>query len=54
MKKRNIFAVSSMLALAVMGSGMLSSCTDDFDDLNTNKTQVDPGDLPFKAQIHGY
>ena len=50
MKKKNIFAVSSMLALAVMGSGMLSSCTDDFEDLNTNKTQVDPGDLPFKAQ----
>ena len=39
-----------MLALAVMGSGMLSSCTDDFEDLNTNKTQVDPGDLPFAAQ----
>ena len=54
MKKRNIFAVSSMLALAVMGSGMLSSCTDDFDDLNTNKTQVDPGDLPFKAQSVSY
>lgn len=50
MKKRNIFAVSSMLALAVMGSGMLSSCTDDFEDLNTNKTQVDPADLPFAAQ----
>ena len=50
MKKRNIFAVSSMLALAVMGSGMLSSCTDNFEDLNTNKTQVDPGDLPFAAQ----
>lgn len=31
-----------MLALAVMGSGMLSSCTDNFEDLNTNKTQVDP------------
>ena len=39
-----------MLALAVMGSGMLSSCTDDFEDLNTNKTQVDPGDLPCAAQ----
>ncbi|MCI6105677.1 MAG: SusD/RagB family nutrient-binding outer membrane lipoprotein, partial [Prevotella sp.] len=50
MKKRNIFAVSSMLALAVMSNGMLSSCTDDFEDLNTNKTQVDPGDLPFAAQ----
>ena len=42
MKKKNIFAVSSMLALAVMGGGMLSSCTGDFEDLNTNKTQVDP------------
>ena len=39
-----------MLALAVMGSGMLSSCTDNFEDLNTNKTQVDPDILPFSAQ----
>ena len=39
-----------MLALAVMGSGMLSSCTDNFEDLNTNKTQVDPDFLPFSAQ----
>ena len=39
-----------MLALAVMGGGMLSSCTGDFENLNTNKTQVDPGDLPFSAQ----
>lgn len=39
-----------MLALAVMSNGMLSSCTDDFENLNTNKTQVDPGDLPFVAQ----
>ena len=39
-----------MLALAVMSNGMLSSCTGDFEDLNTNKTQVDPGDLPFAAQ----
>ena len=50
MKKKNIFAVSSMLALAVMGGGMLSSCTGDFEDLNTNKTQVDPDILPFSAQ----
>ena len=50
MKKKNIFAVSTMLALAVMGGGMLSSCTGDFENLNTNKTQVDPGDLPFSAQ----
>lgn len=50
MKKRNIFAVSSMLALAVMGGGMLSSCTDDFEKLNTNGAQVDPSDLPFSAQ----
>ena len=50
MKKRNIFAVSTMLALAVMGGATLSSCTGDFEDLNTNKTQVNPGDLPFSAQ----
>lgn len=50
MKKRNIYAVSSMLALAVMGGGMFSSCTDDFEKLNTNHTQVSPSDLPFAAQ----
>ncbi len=39
-----------MMALAVLGSGMLSSCTDDFENLNTNGVQVDPSDLPFSAQ----
>ena len=50
MKKKNIFAVSSMLALTVMAGGMLSSCTGDFENLNTNQTEVDPSDLPFSAQ----
>ena len=39
-----------MLALAVLGGGMLSSCTGDFEKLNTNGVQVDPADLPFSAQ----
>lgn len=39
-----------MMALTVLGGAALSSCTGDFEDLNTNKTQVDPSDLPFSAQ----
>lgn len=39
-----------MLAISVLGGGMLSSCTGDFENLNTNKTQVNPADLPFSAQ----
>lgn len=38
------------MALAVLGGGMLSSCTAGFEELNTNKTQVNPNDLPFSAQ----
>lgn len=50
MKKRNIMAAASFMALTVLGGGMLSSCTDNFEKLNTNQTQVDPNDLPFSAQ----
>ena len=50
MKKRNIMVAASFMAVTVLGGGMLSSCTDNFEDLNTNKTQVDPNDLPFSAQ----
>lgn len=39
-----------MMALTLLGGAALSSCTGDFEDLNTNKTQVDPSDLPFSAQ----
>ena len=38
------------MALAVLGGGMLSSCTGGFEELNTNNTQVNPNDLPFSAQ----
>lgn len=49
MKKRNIITATVFMALTVLG-GIFSSCTDNFEDLNTNKTQVDPNDLPFSAQ----
>ena len=39
-----------MLALAVFGGSTLTSCTGNFEDLNTNKTQVDPNTLPLAAQ----
>ncbi len=50
MKNKNIIAAASFMALTVLGGNMLTSCTGNFEDLNTNKTQVDPNDLPFSAQ----
>ena len=39
-----------MMALSVLGGSLFSSCTDNFERLNTNDVQVNPNDLPFKAQ----
>ncbi len=50
MKKRNMIAAAALTALTVLGGATLSSCTDNFEKLNTNGTQVDPNDLPFSAQ----
>ena len=50
MKKRNMIAAAALTALTVLGGNMLSSCTDNFEQLNTNGTQVNPNDLPFSAQ----
>lgn len=38
------------MALPVLGSGVMTSCTDSFEDLNTSGVQVDPNELPFSAQ----
>ncbi len=50
MKKRNMIAAAALTALTVLGGATLSSCTDNFEKLNTNGTQVNPNDLPFSAQ----
>lgn len=49
MKTKNIIAVSA-LAVTLFGGVAMTSCTSDFENLNTNQTQVDPNDLPFAAQ----
>lgn len=49
MKTKYIIALP-VVAIMLSGGATLSSCTSDFDNLNTNKTQVDPSDLPFSAQ----
>lgn len=38
------------MALPVLGSGVMTSCTDSFENLNTSGVQVDPNELPFSAQ----
>lgn len=50
MKKNNILKYALWMALPVLGSGVMTSCTDSFEDLNTSGVQVDPNALPFAAQ----
>lgn len=38
------------MAIPVLGSGFMTSCTDSFEDLNTSGVQVNPNELPFAAQ----
>lgn len=50
MKKNKILKYALWMALPVLGSGVMTSCTDSFENLNTSGVQVDPNDLPFSAQ----
>ena len=50
MKKNKILKYALWMALPVLGSGVMTSCTDSFEDLNTSGVQVDPNELPFSAQ----
>ncbi len=38
------------MAFVVLGANVTTSCTDNFESLNTSKVQVNPADLPFAAQ----
>lgn len=38
------------MAFVVLGANVITSCTDNFESLNTSKVQVNPADLPFAAQ----
>jgi len=50
MKINKIMACAAT-ALLVSGSTLLTSCTDNFEELNTNKYEVDPNNMPFAAQF---
>ena len=50
MKRNKIYQYAILLALPWLGGNLMTSCTDSFEDLNTNSVQVDPNDLPFSAQ----
>ena len=37
-------------SIAVLGLGLLASCTEKFEEMNTSNIQVDPADLPLSSQ----
>ncbi|WP_075559233.1 SusD/RagB family nutrient-binding outer membrane lipoprotein [Parabacteroides timonensis] len=43
------YTVASALTLAA--GSMMTGCTDNFEELNTNKYEVDPDNLPFESQF---
>ena len=49
MKRNKILTYAFLMAIP-MTRKHLSSCTDDFEKLNTSNIQVNPADLPFAAQ----
>lgn len=42
MKRNKIYQYAILLALPWLGGNLMTSCTDSFEDLNTNSVQVDP------------
>lgn len=48
--KKNILKYTLLISSLVIGTGINTSCTGDFESLNTSNVQVNPGDLPFAAQ----
>lgn len=50
MKINKILVVATASAMLLSGS-VLTSCTDNFESLNTNKYEVDPDNMPFSAQF---
>ncbi len=48
--KRNILKYALLVSLPVFAGNVLTSCTGDFEKLNTSNIQVNPADLPFAAQ----
>lgn len=50
MKPIILLKYTLLIAFAVFGANVATSCTDNFDSLNTSNVQVNPADLPFAAQ----
>lgn len=51
MKINKFFKYAVVSAFAIACGAMTAGCTDNFEELNTNKYEVNPGDLPFEAQF---
>lgn len=51
MKINKFFKYAVVSAFAIACGAMTTGCTDNFEELNTNKYEVNPGDLPFEAQF---
>ena len=51
MKINKFLTYALASAFTVAAGTMVTSCTDNFDNLNTNKYEVDPETLPFEAQF---
>ncbi len=50
MKPTIILKYTLLTAFAAFGANVITSCTDNFESLNTSNIQVNPADLPFAAQ----
>lgn len=50
MKPTIILKYTLLTAFAALGANVITSCTDNFESLNTSNIQVNPADLPFAAQ----
>lgn len=50
MKQNRILTYAFFMAFPIVGGSLITSCTGDFEKLNTSNIQVNPADLPFAAQ----
>ena len=50
MKRNKILTYAFLMAIPMTVGSLFSSCTDNFEKLNTSNIQVNPADLPFAAQ----
>ncbi|WP_370861687.1 SusD/RagB family nutrient-binding outer membrane lipoprotein [Parabacteroides faecis] len=51
MKMNKFLTCAIASALTLTAGSMMTGCTDSFEDLNTNKYEVDPDNLPFESQF---